>query len=79
MGYLGLLLHTVQARNTHFEKSKTLFSVKIFKTTFCLGGGGYSILIALNLENFWVKIQNRALLLDFLALFLLYYTHTLNF
>ena len=65
--YFSPLLHAVPARNALFETQNTLFSLKIFETTSCLGE--CSILNALNLENFWVQIQNCALLLDFPALF----------
>ena len=38
-----------------------------------------SIINAQNLKKIWVKIQNCALLLDFLAFFLLHCTHDLIF
>ena len=61
------LLHVVPARSALFEKWNALFSPKTSKTTCRLRG--CSVLNALNLEKWGLKIHNCALLLDFLALF----------
>ena len=69
-----LILHCMQyPHGVPNLRQNTLFFVKSFKTASCLRGG--SILNALNLEKHWLRIQNCALLLNFLALFLLYRTH----
>ena len=59
MAYLCPLFHTASA-----------FSVKIFKTTSCLGG--CSILNALNLEKFWVNFK----IVVFYSTFLLFFRYT---
>ena len=66
-GFLNHLLPAVPARSASFKKWYALFSSKNSKNTCRLGV--FSVLNALNLEEWGVKIHNCAFLLDFLALF----------
>ena len=67
----GLILTTYCVRYPHavpFLRNKVpFFLLKAPKAHAVLGGGGCSILNALNLEKWGVKTHNWALLLDFLA------------
>ena len=65
----------VFAHNALLQKLNTIICTKNSKNTGCLGG--CSILNALNLEKWGVKIPNCALLMDFFALFWLYRMHAL--
>ena len=68
-GFFNSLLHAVPARSAFFfEKSNAFFSPKNSKNKCLLAG--CSVLDALNLEKCGVKIHNCALLLHFIAFFL---------
>ena len=66
-GYFKQLLRAVPAPSALIEKGNAFFSTKNFKNTFRLVG--CSVLNALNLEKWGVKIHKCALSLGFLALF----------
>ena len=75
--FFNHLLRVVPARSALSEKWNALLFTENSKNTWYLGE--YSVLNALNLEKYGVKIHNCGLSMDFLALFWLYRTHTLIF
>ena len=76
-GFFNRLLRAVSACSVLFEKWNSLFPTTNSKNTY--RSRGCSVINALNLEKWEVKIHNSALLQDFLVLFWLYRTHALIF